>query len=215
MFIAPIEQGRAFDELHDEVRLSRWRGSPVEETRDAGVFELRENLTLPPKTLIESFVAARAGDQLNGDAFAVFAVGSLGKIDDPHPAASDFVEDRIGADLRGARLEGFAPKCRSGQDGGVKLIGFALHREQRFHGGAKLCIGAAEPVEDLRTLRRLRSEDTGEDRFYLTPAAGRHARGVPSIFWSSQSRAMLHSRLTVAGEMPRTSAVSSMVRPPK
>src|SRR3984957_8030727 len=215
MFIAPIEQGRAFDELHDEVRLSRWRGSPVEETRDAGVFELRENLTLPPKTLIESFVAAQAGDQLNGDAFAVFAVGSLGQIDDPHPAASDFVEDRIGADLRGARLEGFAPKSSSGQNRRIELIGFTLHREQRFDRRAEFRVGAAEPVEDLRTLRGAGIEDTGEDGFYLTPAAGRHAGGVPSIFWSSQRRAMLHSRLTVAGEMPRASAVSSMVRPPK
>src|SRR5579883_520697 len=56
----------------------------------------------------------------------------------------------------------------------------------------------------------------GEDGLDLSPLFGIHALS-PLLLISrcSQARAVAHSRFTVAGEIPSTSAVSSMERPPK
>ena len=102
MFIAPGEQRRTFNVLHDEVRLSRRSGSPIQKASDAWMFELGENLTLAAETRSRFGSRRRAGDQLDSDAFAVFAVGAIGKIDDAHASAADLVEDGVGADLCGS-----------------------------------------------------------------------------------------------------------------
>ena len=48
----------------------------------------------------------------------------------------------------------------------------------------------------------------------VDPRAVGAGHAPPSSFFS-QARATIHDRLTVAGDTPSTSAVSSIVRPPK
>src|SRR5579863_6340763 len=147
------------------------------------MFELGQDLTLAAKALVGIGVAAGTGDQLDGDALAIFAVGAVGEIDDAHASASNLVEDRVGADLQGRFFGRIGPESRSGKDGGVELLGFALHGKQRFDGGAEVGIGTAEAVENFGTLGGVGIEDTGENGFYFAPARRGHAGGgVPSIF---------------------------------
>jgi hypothetical protein len=55
-------QAQAFDILHDPVWLSRRSRSSIEKPRDAGVFELCEDLAFAAETLVELEIAAGAGD---------------------------------------------------------------------------------------------------------------------------------------------------------
>src|SRR5277367_4271865 len=99
MFITPGEQGRPFDIFHDEVGLSGRRGAPVEQSRDAWMFKLSEDLPFPAETLGQVRITAGAGDQFDGDSLVIFAVGAVGEIDDSHASASNLIKDRVGADL--------------------------------------------------------------------------------------------------------------------
>src|SRR5580700_6377286 len=113
MLLAPGEQRRALDIFHYQIGLAEGGGSAIEEARDAGMFELREDLTLSAETLIQIRITPGAGDQFNGDALVIFAVGAVGEIDDAHAAASDLFKDGIGADLLGRLFGPVGPKSRA------------------------------------------------------------------------------------------------------
>jgi hypothetical protein len=86
-----------------------------------------------------------------------------------------------------------------------------MMREQRAHLGLERRVARAGLREiDIASLGRLgerRLEDLGDPR----PALGHAA--PPYSSRCSQARATVQSRFTVAGEVPSTSAVSSIDKP--
>jgi len=73
----------------------------------------------------------------------------------------------------------------------------------------------AGSVAESGALIRRRLQNRPEHRLHFAPTRRRHWTGPASICCISHSRAVLHSRFTVAGDTPSTSAVSSTVSPPK
>jgi len=73
----------------------------------------------------------------------------------------------------------------------------------------------AKPSHELSPARaKIRSTNSGASP-NLLPLLGVHKGARREISRCSHTRAVVHSRTTVAGEIPRTSEVSSMVRPAK
>jgi hypothetical protein len=84
--------------------------------------------------------------------------------------------------------------------------------EQRFQFFTKLTVPGTGLLEKRGSLRRITFQSLRVKNFDLLPPL-RHA-----IYRSSRlshARARLHLLFTVAGETPTTSAVSSMLSPPK
>ena len=102
-----------------------------------------------------------------------------------------------------------SPKATAGdfEEAGVALVG----RDEREHLAGDLGIRGLTR-QPRHALGRRACQALVEERVDLRPLLAGHA--PPSSFFS-QARATIHDRLTVAGDTPSTSAVSSMVRPPK
>ncbi|MCR6700805.1 MAG: hypothetical protein NVV68_06515 [Dokdonella sp.] len=88
----------AVDVLHDHVRPAAVQQSAIDQARDAGVFEQRENLALvgEPRPGLGSGI----GDQLERCALRELAVGALDLVDLAHAAAADRAHDAPGAGPR-------------------------------------------------------------------------------------------------------------------
>src|SRR5581483_7782702 len=126
------------------------------------------------------------------------AVGALAEVDGAHAAAADLAHDTVGADAVGEPVE--LEKAAAG------LVG----AEQGLDLGAKAGVGGAGLVEKGGARGAVDFEGVGDDLLHAVPAGGGHDSSR-----LRKRRATDHSRLTVAVERPRTSAVSSTVRPPK
>ena len=74
---------------------------------------------------------------------------------------------------------------------------------------------AARRIQELFALRRIELESCFEHTLDLAPFFGSHCVSFALISRRSQVRAVAHSRLMVVREIPITSAVSSIDKPPK
>ena len=92
------------------------------------MFQLRQDLPLPPKPLIGINVATSAGNQLDRHAFVVFAISPVRQVHHAHAAAPDLVQDVIRPDLPRSLLRCIRPECRSRQQSRIELIRLTLHR---------------------------------------------------------------------------------------
>src|SRR4029434_2130739 len=88
-------------------------------------------------------------------------------------------------------------------------------REERLDVEAHLAIVCAGLVEKAAPLSRLMLRGQCEHVFDPLPSLRGHVNRPLSSSRCSHALAMRHSRLTVRGEISRTLAVSSTVRPPK
>src|SRR2546425_6859180 len=96
-------------------------------------------------------------------------------------------------------------------DEGARL---AIGLEQRLDLATQPRIGAARLLEKARALRALASKGRLIEHLDLSPAFwGRHSGFLSSR--NSHAFASRQSRLTVSPDTSSTSAVSSMVKPPK
>ena len=99
--------------------------------------------------------------------------------------------------------------------------------EERFHLAPHLDVVATLAIEHRAQRRWIAVERGGEDQLHTLPVFGRRLGGPETSFvWRqraighacssrfNQARARVQSRLTVAGEMPSASAVSSTLIPP-
>src|SRR5262249_35166531 len=93
--------------------------------------------------------------------------------------------------------------------------GFVMGLEQGIDFTAYIRIAVACVVEIRRTIVRRERDSLLHQLLDALPALGIHAGASPLIARYSHARAIVQSRFTVAGEIPRTSEVSSIVRPPK
>jgi hypothetical protein len=91
----PID-GPPLDILHDEIRNAARAGPSIEQARDVGMIERREDLSL--RLEAANHVAdERAGlHQLDGDASGIRGVGALGEPHRSHAASPDFPNQPVG-----------------------------------------------------------------------------------------------------------------------
>ncbi len=130
MFVAVVEERRAGDMLHDQVRAAVRCGASVDQPRDVGVIEHREDLPLGAESLQDLFRAHAGLDQLDRDLFGEALVVPRGAIDHAHSAAADLFEDAVGAEPV-ARGDGRAEPWGGGRV--EKIAGLVVCGEQRSH----------------------------------------------------------------------------------
>ena len=87
--------GDAIDVLHDYVGGSVRQGAAVQEMRDVGMIQLRKDLTLDFQTRLNSSRQRAAVNHLDGHLLFELGVGSLGKVNLPHPADTQGVQYAI------------------------------------------------------------------------------------------------------------------------
>lgn len=95
LLITESIKGLPLHEFHDEVGAPLGALSAVEKARNSGMFQVRENLTLPQKPGIPILAVGTPPEELDGDPLFEFAVGALGLIDDAHPSPADAPEQSI------------------------------------------------------------------------------------------------------------------------
>src|SRR5215469_1063520 len=97
------------------------------------------------------------------------------------------------------------------QEAGAHMV---ARSEQNLHVLAEGWIGVAGSIQKGGALLGRQFERLLQQIANLLPAFLRHVSAL-LIWWCSQRRAVDQDRLTVAGDIPKTSAVSSIDSPPK
>src|SRR5258708_4499982 len=85
--------------FHDEIGQAFIGCSAIDEPRDVGMIELRQDLPLIAKATENSLGIESATDELDCDFLAVFIVRPRCEIDSPQTAAADFANDLVSAKL--------------------------------------------------------------------------------------------------------------------
>jgi hypothetical protein len=135
----------ALDMLHGEVGAPVVGEAPVEEARDRGVLELREQAALDAEPLAGLGGREVPREDLDRDGLVVQAVGAAGAVDDAHPPRGDGLDDLVdaeaGAEERiglvgvGRRREGFGRVVLEEDGPGVDAL--QRFRERERLGGAR------------------------------------------------------------------------------
>ena len=85
--------GLAFDLFHDQERLPLWRATSVNQSRDVGMIQMGEDLSLA-KEVAQQFRSVHATlDHLNGHMFLELIIVAASQIDSAHSAAPDLFDD--------------------------------------------------------------------------------------------------------------------------
>src|SRR5262249_19217326 len=87
--------GLAWNKLHHEVRPTIGSRAPVENLRDIGVIEMRQNLALLAKPADEEIRVHPPLENLDGHQPAKFVIVANGLIDDAHAAFADALNDTV------------------------------------------------------------------------------------------------------------------------
>src|SRR5581483_11253180 len=155
-------------------------------------------------------------DHLDRDVPLVLAVGADRREHLAHAAAADSFDDDVAADAAAGAGRGRRDRLALVDRRFVqKVAGAVVRREQRLDFALQVAIAGALGGQKRAPLAGRQRDGAVEDAFDLLPAFGRHAGGRSAISRCSHARAVVHSRDTVAAEMPRTSAVSSIDSPVK
>jgi hypothetical protein len=171
----PID-GRAFDELHHQVRDAVVGLTSVEEARDVRVVERGQDPALAAKTLRMVGARDRAG-QFDGDAPVEVPVGAARQQHQPHATAAHDALDFVGPDAAPypARLVGVARLAyravhRAAQGRG----GVYVRVQERLHFAPQLVIAGARLIEVGGAVVPRKGDGGGEDVANLLPASGVH-----------------------------------------
>ncbi len=106
MGVAVAIDGRPLDELHHEERAAPGVRSAVEQTRDAGMLQVGEDLPFTLEAAARVLVRECERQHFQRDLLRERAIGTLGEIDDGHAAASDLTHDSVGAEaIAGAIID--------------------------------------------------------------------------------------------------------------
>src|ERR1700687_3197755 len=90
-----------------------------------------------------------------------------------------------------------------------------ISNQERFHFMAEVWLPGAGLIQNRGTTMRLQVQNLAEEFFRLLVVVVGHGESLVDMSRNSQALAAAQSRFTVDGEIRRTSAVSSMERPPK
>src|SRR5262249_44726589 len=92
-------EGKTVHVLHDEVGRARFRRSAVQNARDFGMLEPRQDLPLPPKTVAGRLADERRRADLERNALGENVVGAVRLEDCAHAALRNAANDAVGSDL--------------------------------------------------------------------------------------------------------------------
>ena len=105
--IAVFRDRETLDVFHHEIGQTVGSGSAIEQSRDIGMFETRQNLSLLAEAAKDFFQIGAAADDLDGDEFVELLVHPAGQENLAHAAAAQLPLDPVGADrLPGSTIEG-------------------------------------------------------------------------------------------------------------
>ena len=172
--------------------------------------ERGRSLRLDPEAIAGALVGARARrEELEGNPPPERGVPSA--VDDAHPAAADQLAQLVPAHGRTGGLRRRTGGRSEAYEGAVEGTGRLVRGEQRLDLPPQGLVSRAGAFEELRPLHRRELERLEQQRACGGVPDRPH---VPSSR-CNHARATVHSRFTVAGEIWRASAVSSMLIPAK
>ena len=96
LLLAPVGDRHALDVLQDEVRHALLGRAAVEQPRDVGVLEVREDLPLVPEARDRGAALQLELERLDRDLLVELVVVADGQVDRAHAAASERAHDPIG-----------------------------------------------------------------------------------------------------------------------
>src|SRR3954451_21836262 len=93
--VAPGAHAHAFHVIHHHIRKALLGCAAVDQARDMGGVQIRQDLSFIPKALEDVLTADRGIHNLDRDALAVLAIRALRQIPGSHAAAADLPYDTI------------------------------------------------------------------------------------------------------------------------
>ena len=226
-------QRRAADQFHGKIRLravARVIGPCFKDVGDAGMLEAAEDLGFMLEAPHQAARHHPRTDDLECDDAAGIVL--LGLEDRPHPAFADLADQAVTADAPPAcggvaAIVGRARRCVAEhfrRDPADRLahaqgVGIAIRRrimaKQIVHGAAKVRIVAAGLLDKCAALALGKPARFQEDRRGALEAFAVHAGSPLLNSLLRKARATVQSSATVARETSITSAIDSLVNPPK
>src|SRR5204863_571663 len=207
MRAAVLVNRNAVDELHRQERQTVRRTAAVNEPSDVRVLQRGEDLPLLAEALHER-LAASAAYELDRDALRELVVADSEK-DRSHSADAELPHDAIRTDHRAGEPVAFGSIDVVPHRSIEKRLRLIVRIEERLDFGTDARVGV---VQQRRALRRRQFRGGVEQLTNVIPERIGAHRGF--ISRRSHARAIAHSRLTVAEEIPSADAVSSIVSPP-
>ncbi len=205
--------GLPVDVFHDEIGGAVVEVAAVDETRDRGVIERRENVPLAVQPTAQPRMQGRMMQHLDRHGLLVLLVVALAAIHRAHAPVAEDRHDPVGSYARAEQPVLMVFQQRFGcRTHGVhqRIFGPPIRLQQRFDRVAQFCIVPARSGQAGGPVLRRKIGYGLEQRLNLSPARGRdHGAGPEPISLSSQARARRMSRWTVAAEVPTASAIWS------
>src|SRR5579883_757612 len=219
VLVAMSINGRALYQLHDNVGNAIVGGATIQQASNVRVVETGQDLALIAKALPDEVRIEPPAHHLDRDLAVEGAVGPDRAVNLPHTAAANLAKDLVGADPPAALHRGRWHEKRrqhrhrrvAQEVAGSLLVG----TKKGFEFGTQGWIAQKDLVQVSSTLFPLQRKHCIEYRLEALPLLCIHTGARREISRCSQMRAVVHSRTTVAGEMPSTSEVSSIESPPK
>ena len=208
----------ALDQFHDQVRHAVGGGTAIQQTRDVGMVERRQNLPFIAESLVHRSAIDAAANQFDRHFLGVLSVGANRAIDLAHATYSDTFQGFVGTHTAaGTRLSREHVRSRIGKSSVVQelRIHLVLLVQEQYDFATQRLITGAELFQANQPVRSRRFQDGRQSVFDLLPAFGSHGVALLLRARCSHKRAVAHSRLAVAGEILTASAASSMESPPK
>ena len=100
VLIAMVVDRQPLDVLHHQVRPIFFRRAAVEQARDVGMIERRQNLSLVAKATHDKVRVHAAANQLDCDLLSILIIIAFAEINRAHAAASELANDFVGAYAR-------------------------------------------------------------------------------------------------------------------
>src|SRR5215472_9725582 len=211
MAVTVIRNRQAFHQFHHQVGSPARDGAAVEQMCDIRMIEAGEDLPFIPEALNQEPGIVACTEQFDGNLLAVLIIGAERAIHFTHSADSDLLDGLVGTDTL-ADLRSFLPPADIGKE---IRPGILICRNQVFQILAEGWILRAHFIEILGPLVRLQLQRHREQSLHLLPTLRSHRALVLAVSWRNHARAVAHSRLTVAGEIAKTRAASSIESPAK
>ena len=188
------------DVLHDEVRETVLGRAAVEDARDVGVVEVREDPPLVAESLEDEVGVHAAANELDRDGLLEALVAPRGEVDGPHPAVPELAHDLVrarsgcGAPPRtGSRARATAPASRgTSPPPSWRAAATRPPHGGRRRGRPRLSRNAARSAGGSSTASSNRSRTTRQ-RSLLIPGRARE-RATPSPIETRASRRTATSR---------------------
>ena len=182
MFVGVQIDRRAGHMLHHEIGKAVRRRAAIEEGRDVGVIERREDLALVPEALDDQLRVHAPANHLDGDAPLELVVGAPGQVDRSHPAVSDALLDAVGteraADIGFRVFEGVLDDAKLDERGLVdEGAGRGVGAEERLDFLAQLPVARAGFIENCGPCIGTCLEGRRQHLLDTTPVSAIHRPG--------------------------------------